>query len=63
VPGGEAEADSRRGFALAVAVLMTTPWRGEAEIVGPGGLLGDLTCRLVERCMEAELTEHLGYEH
>jgi putative transposase len=37
--------------------------RGEAEILGPGGLLGDLTRRLVERCMEAELTEHLGYEH
>ncbi|MCA1701675.1 MAG: IS256 family transposase, partial [Actinobacteria bacterium] len=35
---------------------------GEAEIVGPGGLLGDLTKRLVERAMDAELTEHLGYE-
>jgi chorismate mutase len=37
--------------------------RGEAEILGPGGLLGDLTRRLVERCMEAKLSEHLGYEH
>jgi putative transposase len=37
--------------------------RGEEEIVGPGGLLGDLTRRLVERAMDAELTEHLGYEH
>jgi putative transposase len=36
--------------------------RGEAEIVGPGGLLGDLTRRLVERALAAELTEHLGYE-
>jgi len=36
--------------------------RGEAEILGPGGLLGDLTRRLVERAMEIELTEHLGYE-
>jgi len=35
---------------------------GEAEIVGPGGLLGDLTKRLVERAMAAELTEQLGYE-
>jgi len=34
----------------------------EEEIVGPGGLLGDLTRRLVERAMSAELTEHLGYE-
>src|SRR5438552_6278085 len=34
----------------------------EEEIVGPGGLLADLTRRLVERAMSAELTEHLGYE-
>jgi transposase-like protein len=37
--------------------------QGEEEIVGPGGLLADLTRRLVERAMDAELTEHLGYEH
>jgi transposase-like protein len=36
--------------------------RTEEEIVGPGGLLADLTRRLVERAMLAELTEHLGYE-
>jgi putative transposase len=36
--------------------------RTEEEIVGPGGLLADLTRRLVERAMSAELTEHLGYE-
>ena len=36
--------------------------RSEAEIVGPGGLLADLTRRLVERAMAAELTEHVGYE-
>src|SRR3989454_6102089 len=34
----------------------------EEEIVGPGGLLAQLTKRLVERAMEVELTEHLGYE-
>jgi putative transposase len=32
------------------------------EVFGPGGLLGDLTKRLVERAMHAELTGHLGYE-
>ena len=37
--------------------------RGEREILGPGGLLGDLTRRLVERALGAELSEHLGYEH
>ncbi|MDP8908576.1 MAG: IS256 family transposase [Chloroflexota bacterium] len=36
--------------------------RSEEEIVGPGGLLADLTRRLVERAMSVELTEHLGYE-
>ena len=36
--------------------------RTEAEIVGPNGLLGDLTRRLIERAMAGELTGHLGYE-
>ena len=36
--------------------------RTEEEIVGPGGVLAQLTKRLVERAMSAELTEHLGYE-
>jgi len=36
--------------------------RTEEEIAGPGGLLGQLTKRLVERAMEVELTDHLGYE-
>jgi Transposase, Mutator family len=35
---------------------------GEEEIVGPGGLLSQLTKRLVERAMEVELTDHLGFE-
>ncbi len=34
----------------------------EQEIAGPGGLLGRLTKRLIERAMEVELTDHLGYE-
>src|SRR5207247_5014205 len=36
--------------------------RSEEEIVGPGGVLAQLTKRLVERAMPAELTEYLGYE-
>ena len=31
------------------------------EIAGPDGLLGRLTRRLLERALEAEITEHLGY--
>src|SRR5579863_2665265 len=34
----------------------------EEEIAGPGGLLAQLTKRLVERAMEVELTDHLGFE-
>jgi putative transposase len=36
--------------------------RTEEEIVGPGGVLAQLTKRLVERAMEVELTDHVGYE-
>lgn len=36
--------------------------RGEEEIVGPRGLLSQLTKRLVERALEVELTDHLRYE-
>ena len=32
------------------------------EILGKGGLLKELTKRLVERALEGEMTEHLGYE-
>jgi putative transposase len=34
----------------------------EEEIVGPGGLLSQLTKRLVERALEVELSDHVGYE-
>jgi putative transposase len=34
----------------------------EQEIAGPGGILAQLTKRLVERAMEVELTDHVGYE-
>ncbi len=34
----------------------------EEEIAGPGGLLAELTRRLVERAMEVELTDHVGFE-
>ena len=34
--------------------------RGEREVLGQDGLLGELTRRLVERALGEELTEHLG---
>jgi putative transposase len=41
--------------------LMVGAASGE-EITGQGGLLSQLTKRMVERAMEVELTDHLGYE-
>ena len=43
---------------------LTSCWlaRGPEEIFGPGGVFGQLTKRLVERALEVELTDHLGYE-
>src|SRR5579884_1841866 len=35
--------------------------RGQAEILGAEGVLGQLTRRLLERALGEELTEHLGY--
>ncbi len=32
-------------------------------LVGPGGLLSELTKQVLETALEAELTEHLGHEH
>jgi putative transposase len=36
--------------------------KSEEEIVGQGGLMSALTKRVVERALEVELTDHLGYE-
>ena len=35
--------------------------RGEREILGQEGVLGEITRRMVQRALEEELTEHLGY--
>jgi transposase-like protein len=32
------------------------------EVLGPGGLLKQLTGRLLQKALEADMTEHLGYE-
>jgi putative transposase len=55
-------ADVREQLSDEVVDALLAGARTEEEIVGPGGLLAQLTKRLVERAMSAELTEHLGYE-
>lgn len=37
-------------------------YKEPGDLIGQGGLLKELTKRLVERAMEAEMTHHLGYE-
>ncbi len=32
------------------------------ELIGPGGLLNQLTKNVLETALEAEMTEHVGYE-
>jgi putative transposase len=64
IPSGVADLPDRVKELLPDEVLdeLLAGAEGEQEIVGPGGLLSQLTKRLVERAMEVELTDHLGYE-
>ena len=36
--------------------------RKPEEIIGEEGLLKELTSRMMERALDAEMTKHLGYE-
>src|SRR5271157_598600 len=62
LPVGELPEEVREQLTDAMLDELLAGKRGEAEILGRDGLLGDLTRRLVERAMDTELTEHLGYE-
>jgi transposase-like protein len=64
IPTGVADLPDRVKELLPDEVLdeLLAGAQGEEEIVGPGGLLSQLTKRLVERAIEVELTDHLGYE-
>jgi len=37
-------------------------YRKPEDLIGENGLLKELTKRLIERAMQAEMTDHLGYE-
>jgi putative transposase len=54
--------DIRRKLPDEVVDQLLAGARTEDEIVGPGGVLSQLTKRLVERALEVELTDHVGYE-
>jgi transposase-like protein len=46
---------------LAVELMARADAEG-VSLVGPGGLLAGLTKTVLETALEAEMTEHLGYE-
>ena len=62
VPVPELSLEVRNRLSDGVIDELLAGARTEEEIVGPGGVLSQLTKRLVERALQAELTEHLGYE-
>lgn len=37
-------------------------YKNPEDLIGESGLLKQLTKQLLERAMQAEITEHLGYE-
>jgi putative transposase len=53
-------ASSRAGRELAEQLVEQARVEG-VGLVGPGGLLGDLTKRVLEAGLETEMTDHLGY--
>jgi putative transposase len=57
------DVDEQAGDALTDAMIdgLIAGKRGEKEILGSDGVLGDLTRRLVQRALAEELSEHLGY--
>ena len=54
--------DIRRVLPNEVVDELLAGAKTEGEIFGPDGVFSQLTKRLVERAMEVELTDHLGYE-
>lgn len=58
-PPADPLGDARREFA---EWLVEEARATGVNLVGPGGLLSDVTKRVLETGLEVELTEHLGYE-
>src|ERR1700712_1957541 len=46
---------------FAQALVEQARWEG-VELIGPGGLLTGLTKTVLETALEAEITDHLGYD-
>ena len=46
-----------------VAAVVSDAAAGGVDLLGPDGVLAELTKRVLERALAEELTDHLGYEH
>jgi putative transposase len=62
LPGGPAVGEPEVEISDEVLDALLAGASSAEEIAGPGGVLGVLTRRLLNRALEAELTAHLGYE-
>ena len=62
LPGGAAMRETEPEISDDVLDALLAGARTAQEIAGPDGVLAHLTRRLMHRALEAELTEHLGYE-
>src|SRR2546423_3909281 len=62
LPGGLGLDEERLEVSDELLDALLSGARTAEEIAGPDGLLGQLTRRLLNRALEAELTAHLGYE-
>src|SRR5256886_4451662 len=62
LPGGPELGEERLELSDELLDALLSGARTAEEIAGPDGLLGRLTRRLLNGALEAELSEHLGYE-
>ena len=46
----------------ALDALIASAGQGQVRLTGPGGFLPAMIARVLERGMDAELTDHLGYD-
>ena len=46
-----------------VEAVVSDAAAGGVDLLGPDGVLAELTKRILERALAEEMTDHLGYEH
>lgn len=60
--GGRSDRDGRNGIKRELLDELLKDYTKLEDLLGESGLLRQLTAALVSRAMDAELTQHLGYE-